>query len=69
MIVTFRASRADRQEVIEVLKAAFVQGRLTGMNWLARRWTRGTHGKPRELAKVTAPTSPAELSRSPGLRA
>jgi uncharacterized protein DUF1707 len=39
-----RASHADREQIIETLKAAFVQGRLTKMNWTrgpARRSPRG----------------------------
>ena len=39
-----RASDADREQVIDTLKAAFVQGRLSGTSSVsgrARRWCRG----------------------------
>jgi hypothetical protein len=68
-----RASHADREQAIEVLKAAFVQGRLakdefdlrTGQTFTAR-----THA---ELAAVTADIPPgwprsSRHPRSPGCR-
>jgi Domain of unknown function (DUF1707) len=58
-----RASHADREQVIDTLKVAFVQGRLTqdelnartGQVYAARTYT--------ELAEVTADI-PAELTRA-----
>jgi hypothetical protein len=57
----FRASHADREQVIEVLKAAFVQGRLGKDEfdlWVGRAFAARTHA---ELAVVTAslPAEPA----------
>ena len=50
----FRASHADREQVIEVLKAAFVQGRLAKEEFdlrVGRAFAARTHA---ELAVVTA---------------
>ena len=57
----FRASHADREQVIEVLKAAFVQGRLAKEEFdlrVGRAFAARTHA---ELAVVTAslPAEPA----------
>ncbi len=57
-----RASRADRDQVIDVLKAAFVQGRLAKDEFdlrVGRALTSRTHG---ELAVLTADI-PARLAR------
>jgi hypothetical protein len=67
-----RASRADREQVIDLLKAAFVQGRLDRDEFGARigqALTSRTYG---ELAAVTAdiPAEPiGELPRRPPVRA
>jgi len=49
-----RTSRADREQVIEVLKAAFVQGRLTQDEFEARIGRALTSRTYAELAAVTA---------------
>jgi len=56
-----RASRADREQVIDVLKAAFVQGRLTKDEFDARIGLTFTARARAELAAVTAdvPARPA----------
>jgi len=56
-----RASRADREQVIDVLKAAFVQGRLTKDEFDARIGLTFTARAGAELAAVTAdvPARPA----------
>ena len=56
-----RASRADREQVIDVLKAAFVQGRLTKDEFDARIGLTFTARACAELAAVTAdlPARPA----------
>ena len=56
-----RASRADREQVIDVLKAAFVQGRLTKEEFDARIGLTFTARACSELAAVTAdvPARPA----------
>ena len=62
-----RASRADRERVIDLLKAAFVQGRLDRDEFDARigqALTSRTYG---ELAAVTADI-PAGLTRAPPRR-
>jgi len=48
------ASRTDREEVIEVLKAAFVQGRLTKDELAARAGRAFTSRTCAELTEVTA---------------
>ena len=55
-----RASRADREQVIDVLKAAFVQGRLTKEEFDARVGLTFTVRGCAELAAVTADV-PARL--------
>ncbi len=57
----FRASRADREQVIEVLKAAFVQGRLTKDELEARAARVFQARTYADLAAVTAdiPAAPA----------
>ena len=66
-----RASHADRERVIEVLKAAFVQGRLGKDEfdlWVGRAFAARTHA---ELAVVTAslPAEPATTGPSTPARA
>jgi hypothetical protein len=56
-----RASRADREQVIDVLKAAFVQGRLTKDEFDARIGLTFTARAGAELAAVTADI-PARLA-------
>jgi hypothetical protein len=59
-----RASRADREQVVEVLKAAFVQGRLAQDELDARvgqAFAARTYG---ELAAVTADITPVRLTRA-----
>ena len=66
----FRASRADRERVIEALKAGFVQGRLT-KDELEARATRTFQARTHaDLAIVTAdiPAAPAPLPRPPAAR-
>ena len=56
-------SHADREQVIEVLKAAFVQGRLDGDEFdlrVGRALASRTHA---DLAALTADITPARLSR------
>jgi hypothetical protein len=61
----FRASRADREQVIEVLKAAFVQGRLTKDELEARAAHAFQARTYADLAAVTAdiPAVPATPPR------
>jgi hypothetical protein len=63
----FRASRADREQVIEVLKAAFVQGRLTKDELEARAACAFQARTYADLAVVTAdiPAAPAVPPRRP----
>jgi uncharacterized protein DUF1707 len=62
-----RASHADREQVIEVLKAAFVQGRLTRDEFGARVGQAFTSQTYAELAEVTADL-PAGLMEARPLR-
>ena len=59
-----RASHADREQVIGVLKAAFVQGRLTKDEFGTRVGQAFTSRTYAELAKVTADL-PAGLMEAP----
>ena len=59
-----RASHADREQVIGVLKAAFVQGRLTKDEFGTRVGQAFTSRTYAELAKVTADL-PAGLMDAP----
>ncbi len=66
----FRASRADRERVIEILKAAFVQGRLT-KDELEARAARAFQARTyADLAIVTAdiPAAPAAAPRPPAAK-
>ena len=62
-----RASHADREQVIDVLKAAFVQGRLTMDEFDARIGHTFASRTYAELATVTAdiPTGPARAKPPP----
>ncbi len=61
----FRASRADREQVIEVLKAAFVQGRLT-KDELEERAARVFQARTyADLAAVTADIPAAAAAPPP----
>ncbi len=60
----FRASRADREQVIEVLKAAFVQGRLTKDELEARAAHAFQARTYADLAAVTADI-PADIPAAP----
>ena len=62
-----RASRADRERVIDLLKAAFVQDRLARDEFDARVGQALTSGTYAELAAVTADL-PAELIGAPPRR-
>ena len=62
-----RASRADRERVIDLLKAAFVQGRLTRDEFDERVGGALASRTYRELAAVTADL-PAELIEAPPRR-
>ncbi|HTX28286.1 MAG TPA: DUF1707 domain-containing protein [Streptosporangiaceae bacterium] len=58
-----RASHADREQVVETLKVAFVQGRLTGDELVARTGQVYASRTYTELAEVTADI-PADLTRA-----
>jgi hypothetical protein len=60
-----RASRADREQAVDVLKAAFVQGRLTKDEFDARIGLTFTARTCGELAAVTADL-PARMAGLPG---
>jgi hypothetical protein len=65
----FRASRADRERVIEALKAGFVQGRLTKDELEARTARALVARTYADLAVVTADIpAPAAPSRRPAAR-
>jgi len=74
-----RASNADREQVIEVLKAAFVQGRLAKEEfdlWVGQALAARTHaelaavtaGLPAEPATAKPPAPPGIQSEPPVLR-
>jgi hypothetical protein len=63
-----RASRADREQVIEVLKATFVQGRLAKEDFDVRVGQVLTSRTYADLAVVTALPSGAAVSQPPQTR-
>jgi hypothetical protein len=64
-----RASHADREQAIEALKAAFVQGRLTKNELDSRAGQAFTARTCAELAALTADIPPAVAHRIPDLTA
>jgi Domain of unknown function (DUF1707) len=66
----FRASRADRERVIEIIKVAFVQGRLTKDELEARAVRALAARTYADLAVVTAdiPAAPAAWPRLPAAK-
>jgi hypothetical protein len=65
-----RASHADREQVIDLLKAAFVQGRLAKDEFVARVGQALASRTYADLAAVTAdiPAAPAAPAAAPPLR-
>ena len=65
-----RASHADREQVIDALKAAFVQGRLTEDEFDARAGQAFASQTYAELAAVTAdiPAGPTGVTAAEALR-
>jgi hypothetical protein len=63
--VQLRASQADREDVVDALKAAFVAGRLTEDELEARVGQAFTAGTYRDLAAITADIPPGPVAAQP----